>query len=875
MVARLYEASGIVLDDIDMHDAEAVADDDTLDRLASLDSEGFLVHIRMTTDFKQAFFIHQAILVEAKGLEYAGNFTLNYPNFMNQPSFVSTILDAYSNKDYGAILSWRPCLSPTLPRNAQRGAIKIAMAKQYSVPYKGQVATLFAEFVQIHALKARHDIKLYANVIPVIQSSGTGKSRMLTETGKKLFTLPFCAREEGATGWPPADNDIRDYLMRSPDSQFSIETHIIFIAFLAAIFAEMEDVLKSFGTQDIDTLRQKWHTYMEPALEPSTIPTRDRFYANVLKRTKDNKSDIRSQNSKLPQLLPYSEDDADVNLRRMFFAQLADRVDRLSLEFLRAKVIALLTVIPKKVLLVYIDEAQTFCERYWALQRVLWTLKEHGMLWFSFMGTNAALSEFVPAAADLKSLRLAAETLVLLPPYTALGFDQNIIDLSPHQTVTMGECQVFALLHLCSWKASCPVGGGNETEAAFFRDAKIKLLCSTEFNKSNHQVFAILSYTVCLDLVLGNQKATKLAETSVAKHMRLLMEVNGNRTICFTQASSEPVLALVGASIAAKPKNLRPIIDQLTSKLCGNGLVEKGRHGELLARMILFLARIQTCPPRCSTPRSTPLLFATPVPVVHFLKTLFGELWNKTPGHERFEKDLEGGYVNFYHFTLTRDAMPVKEDLNFEANLWTRGTAIQSSFKQTDIDGHIPVYWGPIDDDAVLDPSNFSSLDYQMKFQEPGEAVSADKIQRPPSDRNCVKRLSRPFIALFLDMGCKDNYTSTNSRLWLETGAETLQRLNSLNVTEFPPRQEIVKKAIEELELDPNRYCINARGCDERVFGVLKTMGIAENWKQLVDITVETPKAQGQIVETMQPLHHLDLASGCCKWIKDYSVSHN
>ncbi|KIL61974.1 hypothetical protein M378DRAFT_166310 [Amanita muscaria Koide BX008] len=871
MVARLYEASGIVLDDIDMHDAEAVADDDTLDRLASLDSEGFLVHMRNdTTDFKQAFFIHQAILVEAKGLEYAGNFTLNYPNFMNHPSFTSAMLDAYSNKDYGAILSWRPCLSPTLPRNAQRGAIKIAMAKQYSVPYKGQVATLFAEFVQIHALKARHDIKLYANVIPVIQSSGTGKSRMLTETGKTLFTLPFCAREEGAIGWPPADNNIRDYLMRSPDSQFSMETHIIFIAFLAAIFAEMEDVLKSFGTQDIDTLRQKWHTYMEPALGSSTIPTRDRFYANVLKRTKDYKFEIGSQNSKLPQLLPYSEDEEDANLRRMFFAQLADHVNRLSLEFLRTKVIALLTVIPNKVLLVYIDEAQTFCERYWAFQRVLWTLKEHGMLWFSFMGTNPALSELVPAAADLKSLRLADETLVLLPPYTALGFDQNIIDLSPHQTVTMG--QVSSLDWICTfgrplWKASC-TGGGDETEAAFFRDAKIKLLCSTEFVKSYHQVFAILSYTVCLDLVLGNQKAAQLAETSVAKHMRLLIEVNDNRTICFTQASSEPVLALVGASIAAKPKNLRPIIDQLTSKLCGNGLVDKGRHGELLARMILFLARIQTCPPRCLTPRSTPLLFATPVPVVHFLKTLFGELWNKTPGHERFEKDLEGGYVNFYHFTLTRDAMPVKEDLNFEANLWTRGTALQSRFKQTDIDGHIPLYWGPINDDAVLDPSNFSSLDYQMKFQEPGEALSADKIQRPPSDRSSVKRLSHPFIALFLDMGCKDNYTSTNSRLWLETGAETLQRFNSLNMTELPPpRQENVKKAIEELELDPNRYCINARGCDERVFGVLKTM--------LVDVTEVTSKAQGQIVETMQPLHHLDLASGCCKWIKDYSVSHN
>ncbi|KAM6500045.1 hypothetical protein JOM56_003059 [Amanita muscaria] len=433
----------------------------------------------------------------------------------------------------------------------------------------------------------------------------------------------------------------------------------------------------------------------------------------------------------------------------------------------------------------------------------------------------------------VKSYRLLEETLVLLPPYTALGFDQNIIDISPHQTVTMGQAR--SLDWICAfgrplWKASFAVSAGGVYKVLeLFQNARTKLLCSTRrFNCNDiDQVFAVLAYTVCLDLVLGNQKAMEFANTT----------------------SSEPVLALAAASIVVNLENLPHIIDKLTSTLCV-GLVDKGRHGDLLARMVLFLARIQICSPPSP---STPLVFATPVPVVLFLKTLFGELWDETPGHARFEKDLEGGYVNFYHFTLTEEAMPVKEDQNFEANLWTRGTALQCSFRQVDINGHIPVYWGPIDEDAVLDLSKFSSLDYQVRLQTAGDTVSADKIQHPARDPGSS---NHPFIATLVgDRG--RNATEVDM-----TGLS-------------PQRQKSKKKAMEALELDPNRYCINARGCDEDVFGVLNTMGIANEWKKLLEITVETPNAEGEIVETMQPLRRLDQTSGYCNWIKDYSASHS
>jgi hypothetical protein len=38
--------------------------------------------------------------------------------------------------------------------------------------------------------------RLYTNFVPVIQSSGMGKSRLVDETAKLIFTIPFCFRSE-------------------------------------------------------------------------------------------------------------------------------------------------------------------------------------------------------------------------------------------------------------------------------------------------------------------------------------------------------------------------------------------------------------------------------------------------------------------------------------------------------------------------------------------------------------------------------------------------------------------------------------------------------------------------------------------------------
>jgi hypothetical protein len=56
--------------------------------------------------------------------------------------------------------------------------------------------------------------KYFAPYFPVVQSSGTGKSRSLFEMGRELLSLYCCVRKKDSTGYPPrthAPEDFKDW----------------------------------------------------------------------------------------------------------------------------------------------------------------------------------------------------------------------------------------------------------------------------------------------------------------------------------------------------------------------------------------------------------------------------------------------------------------------------------------------------------------------------------------------------------------------------------------------------------------------------------------------------------------------------------------
>ena len=63
--------------------------------------------------------------------------------------------------------------------------------------YKGGAADCFVQ--ALHNMNTDRERHIYDNFVAIVQSSGTGKSRMGDEAAKYIFTLPFNLRSSRDT----------------------------------------------------------------------------------------------------------------------------------------------------------------------------------------------------------------------------------------------------------------------------------------------------------------------------------------------------------------------------------------------------------------------------------------------------------------------------------------------------------------------------------------------------------------------------------------------------------------------------------------------------------------------------------------------------
>jgi hypothetical protein len=89
----------------------------------------------------------------------------------------------------GSVLVWHEYPSPS-------GAIFAQTS-----PFQGNGVKLFR--LVLDRMNKDCSQKLYANFVSIIQSSGMGKSRLVDETAKLIFTIPFCLRSELVGGCTP------------------------------------------------------------------------------------------------------------------------------------------------------------------------------------------------------------------------------------------------------------------------------------------------------------------------------------------------------------------------------------------------------------------------------------------------------------------------------------------------------------------------------------------------------------------------------------------------------------------------------------------------------------------------------------------------
>jgi hypothetical protein len=138
--------------------------------------------------------------------------------------------------------------------------LAIATVKLWNTPFRGEAADVLLMTISGYLNKQR---SVYARYSTIINSSGTGKSRMVDQVSTKIITIPMCLRGEGtkglifhprsllciliflsSKGFPPADSVLRNWLhqARGPENQNVVAKKLR--GFLASLFSVTAKQLK-------------------------------------------------------------------------------------------------------------------------------------------------------------------------------------------------------------------------------------------------------------------------------------------------------------------------------------------------------------------------------------------------------------------------------------------------------------------------------------------------------------------------------------------------------------------------------------------------------------------------------------------------------
>jgi len=133
---------------------------------------------------------------------------------------------------YDIIESHAPQLHPELMQNRFAEAISIlllpperrsggerqpgtlrSLRQQWQAEYQGTSLSAFKQILsQNQNLWDSAQDKFYAKSVTIIQSSGVGKSRLISEYAKECFTIIYTLRNEGEMGYPPGDTEVTNFL---------------------------------------------------------------------------------------------------------------------------------------------------------------------------------------------------------------------------------------------------------------------------------------------------------------------------------------------------------------------------------------------------------------------------------------------------------------------------------------------------------------------------------------------------------------------------------------------------------------------------------------------------------------------------------------
>ncbi|KAG1769559.1 hypothetical protein EV702DRAFT_696936 [Suillus placidus] len=637
------------------------------------------------------------------------------------------------------------------------------------------------------------DRPYYAKFCSIVQSSGTGKSRLMTELRNKgVLVLYMNLREPSDTGFPKRDLVPARILTEDMDcsqAEYTARCCALFAAIFHTIQQDLTPMLPSLRSGSAGAAIKSWNDQMCDMRSTA----RTEFFEKV-------QSEYRSILGKIK--TPKSKESGNVNRDSPIVEETAAKLERMSLTDVQIQapnlegasfVVAAYTEMLKMPhvfpqgdapkLVIALDEAHPLSKMSskgfrpsHILGRTInaYCRNNDASVWVVFASTTSQVADFSAPQVIHDSLRVAIAGHLLYQPYTYLGWDQNADPLPRILAKDVAKFHHIVGFGRPLWKSLMY----KQNIDGIMALAAQKLCKSKKFNPQDiNEALAVLSQRFGLDIYFGHTNAVSYLQKGVASHLRVCFSTTEDRSWAFTGYPSEPLLSCA-AAILLHGGNLTEALKVLKAKVDG-GMVETGQSGELASRLLLLLAKDMYVRSHLSEgtisdlhyngTADTELMDCQKVSVIDFLEYLFGDEFWSDAGMDA-KSAFQHAYINFSHWVPMEDFISPKdskladvESSRCDAQEWTlrhwhRTSAVQCCHLQPLVDKMIPIYF----DDPALGSNDAARMSQMFVSDKAGKNCNESTlafITRKDASIECLSDL--PYIALLLDLNVGPKLSTT------------------------------------------------------------------------------------------------------------------
>ncbi|KAI0267363.1 hypothetical protein BC834DRAFT_968877 [Gloeopeniophorella convolvens] len=489
--------------------------------------------------------------------------------------------------------------------------------RAWEVEYQGDRAKLLFETVCEMMEHRREKIDTaYVNVAAVFQSSGYGKSRMVDEHAKFVFTYPFnlqSSREMklGVT-FPLPEKTVREYFLLPRNGE--LDVRLAYLAFFTELFNSAASLLQDHlsGSRGGSKFTKPpelalwWHDYL------GLDTNRQQFYASVVRNSKRSieqgwgnwpRAGVAHE-SPLVGTAPIV--DGSQAAQAAFFhliealssAILEDENDPVKVIIYFDEAHELATTVPDPLPIFVDADHRLPDDTDRLLIDILCSTLDMFMLdpmMVLLLSNTSSLEEYLPLRDMAPSARRIPGKTIYHAPITELPFDcypSFPLDGSAYTLADISKLGYLARFGRPLFWSLMHDGGMSDAEVLTF--AKRKLLPASSKEPSIEAQTAVIDLLIMLEYAPLQPEAESLQKKLIASHMRTVASISQDRRTIYSGYPSEPLLAEAASNLLEQWRMTTPeIVTRLISEHHSDGLLDLGDAGELAAR-ILFILGYQT-----------------------------------------------------------------------------------------------------------------------------------------------------------------------------------------------------------------------------------------------------------------------------------------